>query len=294
LRTFRAGAANVVLGLRPGSAIRATEYEAKLGQLVTGASTYLGVAAPGTVYFGIDQLNGRKTYAPGNNESSPGRSSTLLLEGVVPPTSRKFWGTYAHEFAHSWMPRAFGKTQTTREELGSVFIEGFTDYLGYRIAHASALHTDAQFLEALSQFYLEYREAAAARPKGNPEFLRYRQGMMAAWMLDLELLKTTNGRAGFRELMRLLLKQHADTDGITRAEMKAALRSLGGSRTAALYDELTDISRPIGFARHLAGTGLRLDLVGDFKAALAKETRVLDVQAQGSAQRRFIQQWLAK
>jgi predicted metalloprotease with PDZ domain len=124
----------------------------------------------------------------------------------------------------------------------------------------------------------------AELPKGNPEFLRYRQGMMAAWMLDVELLKASGGRAGFRELMRLLLARHAGTDGLTRAEVREAIRTLGGARVAALFDPLTDITRPIDFPSHLVGSGISLS---------EKEgTRSVNGgKAPRGAERRFLTRW---
>lgn len=289
---FQAGPAQVTLALRAGHPVAPEAFAEKLRRLVIGASDYLATPPPPQIFFGVDRLGeGRTTYAPGNNESGPGLSSTLLIDSDGAVGGRKYWGTYAHEFVHSWIPRGFGNPSVTRQELGSTFIEGFSDYLAYRIAYSSGLLDRAAFLAALSEFYLEYGEARARAPQGNPEFLRYRQGMMAAWMLDLELLKATRGRAGFRELMRLLVQRHLRTDGITRDEMKDALRTLGGEQAAALYDPLTDIARPIDFARHLQGTGIVLQPVTDFTAAIERGQGAVTLMPRGSAQRRFLTRW---
>ena len=102
----------------------------------------------------------------------------------------------------------------TKKELGSVFTEGFTDYMAYRIAHSAGVHTREHFARALTRFYLEYLDvASSALSEADAEFLRYRQGMMAAWALDVELQRVSKGKYGFRELIRLLVKQHANTGG---------------------------------------------------------------------------------
>lgn len=286
------GATRLVIAVRHGHPIPVRTVSDHVERLVAGAAAYFGAPLPERLFVGIDRLAGRSTYAPGNNRGGPAHSATLLIDGDSAPDSWRFLGTLAHELAHGWIPRGFGQPQVTREELGSTFGEGFTDYLAYRLARFSGLLSDDRFMAALSRFYLEYREAAA-RTEGNPEFLRYRQGMMAAWMLDLELLKASGGRAGFRELMRLLMTRHAATDGLTRAELKDALRTLGGDGVAAMYDPLTDAARPIDFERHLAGTAIRLLPTDDFTAAIDAEVRAVRRHARSPAPaRRLFARWM--
>ncbi len=147
----------------------------------------------------------------------------------------------------------------TKKELGSVFTEGFTDYMAYRIAHSAGVHTREHFARALTRFYLEYLDvASSALSEADAEFLRYRQGMMAAWVLDVELQRISKGKYGFRELIWLLVKQHANTDGLTKQELIAALTTIGGERFAALYEQLTGTDASVDFSLFMKSTGIQI------------------------------------
>jgi hypothetical protein len=108
IHSFRAAGAEVVLALRDKHPVAPAEFQQRLARLVTGASDYLGAAPPEKVFFGVDRLGDGKTYAPGNNVTTAHQSATLLIDNDAGPANRKFWGTYAHEYVHTWMPRAFG------------------------------------------------------------------------------------------------------------------------------------------------------------------------------------------
>lgn len=259
VRASSAAGSAVVVAAPRDHPVHIRQLEASLLRLVAGAADYLGEPPPARVFFGVDLLRGRETYAPGQNMTTRSTSATLLIDqDGAGPHRLKFWGTYAHEFMHTWIPFALGDRAVVRRELGSTFSEGMTDYLAYRVTHASGLHSDRQFAAALSEFLTEYETVGAREPERNAEFLRYRRGMMAAWALDVELLKASGGRSGFREFVRLLLDRHRGGDGLTRAELEVVLRELGGDRVARLYGLLTDPAVGLDLQPHLVGTGMVL------------------------------------
>jgi predicted metalloprotease with PDZ domain len=149
--------------------------------------------------------------------------------------------------------------------LGAFFTEGFTNYFGYRLARLSGLHDDATLAKALSYYYVEYAYISGVGRKGNEGALGYSHGMMAAAVLDMELLRATNGKSGLKEVMQLLLRRHANTDGLTKDELVATLTETGGGKFAALYERLADDKISLDIPALLQDTGIQVKRIEDTK-----------------------------
>ena len=267
---FSAGGVPVYLAVRKEHAVSDEVFKEALKRLIEAGARYTGAKLPERVFFAVDLLGERKTYAPGNHVRGGAHGSTIMIDrDNADPRQPQFWGTYSHEFTHTWIPAVFGNSALTQKELGSFFTEGFTDYLAYRITHSAGIHTDDQFARALSKFYLEYADVAGSvENEQDAEFLRYRQGMMAAWMLDVELLRRSKGKRGFREFIRLLVGKYENSGGLTKEKFISALTELGGKETAALFEKLRDAEKKIDFSAILKDTGIKIEPVQNAREAL--------------------------
>ncbi len=258
--SFDVAGTSVYLAVRKGHPVNNAVFGGALKKIIETTVRYTGGKQPSRIMFGVDLLGGKKTSAPGNNVSTDSHSSSLLIDrDDANPLELNFFGTYAHEFAHTWIPAVFGDKNVTKKELGSLFSEGFTDYIAYRVTHSAGVHSDEQFARALSKFYLEYLETASSeRTENNAEFLKYRQGMMAAWVLDIELRRASNGKNDFQKFIQMLVKQHANTGGMTKQKLTATLMTLGGANIVSLYNRLMQPDIVIDVPLHMKGTGIQV------------------------------------
>ena len=263
--SFKAAGVPVYVAIREKDPTREATVQA-LKALVSNSVSYFGSKPSRNVMFAIDLLGNKKSYAPGNNTTSRLHSSTILLhKDNADPRRMGFAGTFAHEYTHSWIPHAFGASNTTIKNLGAFFTEGFTNYFGYRLARLSGLHDDATLAKALSYYYVEYAYISGVGRKGNEGALPYSHRMMAACILDMELLLSTSGKSGLKEVMQQLLRQHAHTDGLTKDELVAALTETGGGKFAALYERLADDKITLDIPALLQNAGIQVKRIEDTK-----------------------------
>lgn len=262
---FKAAGVPVYVAIRRKDPTQEATIQA-LKALVSNSISYFGTKPSSNVMFAIDLLGGKKSYAPANNITSRLHSSTVLLHKDNDDSRRMgFAGAFAHEYTHSWIPYAFGDSNATIKNLGAFFTEGFTNYFGYRLARLSGLHDDATLAKAISYYYVEYVYISGVGRKGNEGALGYSHGMMAACILDIELLRATNGKSGLKEVMQLLIRRHGNTDGLNRDELVAALTELGGSKFAALYEQLADDKVSLDIPALLQNTGIQVKRIEDAK-----------------------------
>lgn len=299
INSFEAAEIPVYLAVRQNHHISDAAFVETLKRLIEAGVAYTGAKPPERIMFGIDLLGDKKTNAPGNHERTNAHGSTLLIDrNDADATNPHFFGTYAHEFSHTWIPAVFGNSSVTRKELGSIFKEGFTDYLAYRITHYAGLHSDTQFANTLSKFYQEYLDVATSvKNENDAEFLKYRQGMMAALIIDIELQRATKGKIGFREFMQTLIKEHANTDGLTKQEFMEVLTRLGGERFLTLYNKLTDPKQFIDFSFHLKGTGIQIKPISitaqELKEQSNKNNLAIQFNAITDGEKKFLRRFLS-
>jgi predicted metalloprotease with PDZ domain len=262
---FKAAGVPVYVAIREKDPTREATVQA-LKALVSNSVSYFGTKPSRNVMFAIDLLDGKKSYAPGNNTTSRLHSTTVLLhKDNDDPRRMGFAGTFAHEYTHSWIPHAFGNSNATIKNLGAFFTEGFTNYFGYRLARLSGLHDDATLAKALSYYYVEYAYISGVGRKGNEGALGYSHGMVAACVLDTELLRATSGKSGLKEVMQLLLRRHGNTDGLTKDELIAALTETGGSKFGTLYEQLANDKASLDIPALLQNTGIEVKRIEDAK-----------------------------
>lgn len=249
----------LLFATRKVNEIKQKELQRNLSKIISTSLSFLGEPYPKKIIFIIDSRGEKNTYAPGNNVSRDEISTTVFLEpDNVDMENPTFYGAYAHEFIHTWIPAVFGNTAVTKDELGSIFKEGFTDYLAYRIAYLSGVHSEKDFINSLNKFYQEYQDIRTSiTNNSDKEFLNYRQGMMAAFILDLELQKNSRGKQNIFKLFRSLIKKYANSDGLTKEEFNKILFSAGGKDLVVLHQDLIDPHKEVEFGEHLQNTGIK-------------------------------------
>lgn len=291
LREFAIDGTQITISQAKDYPVGPDQVRTAVHDVVAASREYLGDRGAPRVFFALDLLPAGVS-APGFNLTSTQASSTLLLDAADrTPQQYGFWGTYAHEFLHSWTPHAFGGG--AQESLGPLFSEGLTNYLAYRIAHRSGLIDDTQFAEAISSYYLENRvlwQPARSEQRGA---LAYSQGMLAALALDFHIRRATTERSSLRDFMRTLIDRHGGKETLDQASFLALLAEIGGAGAADLYVRLGDTSRPVDWQRELAGTGIVLPALSDEEVNNARRgrTNVVRFAPRGRAEQRRFERW---
>ena len=294
-RRFTAADRPVTLVVRRGHPVGPSALETGLRALIEAAAAYLGPIPAERISFTVDVANGKQRSAPGNNAAVPRRSSTVFTTGDHASShDADLWGALAHEFVHTWTPNAFGDLARTNDELGPFFAEGFTDYLGYRIAHAAGLLDREAFEAALNRFYAEYLFVAGPGREKNAAFIPYRQGLFAALILDIELLRRSEGQADLGDVIRALTVRHAHGEGLTRDMFSSVLAELGGPGLDSLLFSLQDSGSPIDLRRHLAGSGIAVDEVENARVLIRRvdageRVEVLRFQPMTEMEKQFLE-----
>ncbi|MEM1268707.1 MAG: hypothetical protein AAGI08_01540 [Bacteroidota bacterium] len=277
-----AGAYSAALAVLNAHPVPDSVFAFGFEQLVRATDAYMaGQQNPDAIFVGIDLLEGKPTYAPGNSETVDGVTSFLVLQHGNQPSSTSFWGTIAHEYLHAWMPAPFVQIDASvmgpdDDRLRPWIREGFTNYLGYRIAHEAGLLTAAQLAESLTEDIRTYASYSPDEPLTGRR--GYVEGMVIGLGLDVALLDGSDQQANFRDWYRILLKRHAGQNAtpLSRQAMRQAAVDLGGTPAGVYFDSLTS-EQPTAVLRALdqalAGTRLlTLDEEGRRVVQLADST----------------------
>jgi len=222
-------------------------------RMARGQMDYFGGSHPAPIQFLALHLlpKGQDPGVPGFNRRVPGHDTVLALHTPQRPRDHfEFLGMLAHEHLHNWYPNAM------RSDLGPWFMEGLNDYVAYRGLLASGLHSRKQFSGMLSKWHREYEWCIRTK---NARVMPYRRGMIAAWVLDIELRRTTNGKHGLTDVLLDLLDNKPLEGIVQRSHFLARLRKFSGEDMEPLYKRLVEDSVTIDLAPFLAGTGFSID-----------------------------------
>jgi predicted metalloprotease with PDZ domain len=228
------------------------EFVDEFRRLVHGQMNYFGGSHPAPVQFLALHLlpKGVQPRVPAFNRRAPGQDTILALH--VPARPRRhfeFLGMLAHEHLHNWYPNAM------KSDLGPWFMEGLNDYVAYRGLLANGLHTREQFSGMLSKWHREYEWCVRTR---NRRVMPYRRGMIAAWVLDIEIRRATHGQSGLTDVLMRLIQEKPEGGVVRRPNFLAMLKQVSGQDMEALYRHLVEDDGPIDLAAHLEGTGFRI------------------------------------
>jgi len=254
------------------------EFVDEFKRLVRGQMNYFGGSHPAPVQFLALHLlpKGARSQIPAFNRRAPGHDTILALHSPARPRRHfEFLGMLAHEHLHNWYPNAM------KSDLGPWFMEGLNDYVAYRGLLANGLHTREQFSGMLSKWHREYEWCVRT---GNQRVMPYRRGMIAAWVFDIEIRRTTGGRNGLTDVLLRLIKEKPNGGIVQRPDFLAMLKKVSGQDMEALYRDLVEDDGAIDLATHLNGTGFHI----------AAETRAIEIRPETDAEKKLFKAILSE
>lgn len=178
------------------------------------------------------------------------RSVDVVFRQPPTPDNRAEWSPLVlHELLHLWLG---GAINTPAGEQQNWFLEGATDYLANLLALRAGVLTQDQFYDRLASHWDAYRAVdrhlplyAAGEDKAANDVLVYSGGLLAAFVLDTELRRASEGRVGIEAVMRRLYGEFGRTGvPFTGRDLRRVI--------AAVHRESIDWL----FARHVHGTEL--------------------------------------
>lgn len=249
------------------------ELSAAVGAVLTAMSARIGPLPVSRVFFGADSRGAQRSNAPGNAESTSRHLSALFTYGSSLPATPERVGAMAHELSHMWIPGSLGDlvASGSYDHLGPFVIEGFTNYLGYRLAYDAGLLTEAQFAGQLSHYLIEY--SLLLSPAGSQwrAGLPYSHGLLAALVLDVELRKRSGGARTFYDVVSLLRQRGSTTAGVTGLTLHDILVELGGAGLDSTFRTMQRSDVPLPLASLVAGSGITIRPIADVVRADREE-----------------------
>jgi len=246
-------------------------------RLVRGQMNYFGGSHPAPIQFLALHLlpKGAKSRIPAFNRRSPGHDTILALHTPARPRKHfEFLGMLAHEHLHNWYP------YTMKSDLGPWFMEGLNDYVAYRGLLANGLHTRQQFSAMLSKWHREYEMCVRT---GNKRVMPYRRGMIAAWVMDIELRRATAGRNGLTDVLLKLIEEKPAGGIVQRSHFLAMLKKVSGKNMETLYRHLVEDDGAIDLAPYLKGSGFHI-----------AKTRAIEIRPETDAEKKLFEAVLSE
>lgn len=164
--------------------------------------TLLPLSAPDKGWSSIGGTGLSDAFAMFSTESAEGTGLTYVL---------------AHEAMHTWIPRRIGKLG--EPEVRDYWIsEGFTDFYTYRVLARSGLWTPRDFVEMFNEMLAKY-SLSPERAKPNQRIidaywtdyrvqkLPYQRGMLFALLLEQRILKLSDGKQDFDDIVLEMRKK---------------------------------------------------------------------------------------
>lgn len=222
------------------------------------------------------------------------KSSTLLLSSRWRGSTRQGYlgwlGLASHEYFHAWnvkrlRPVELGPFDYDDENYttGLWISEGFTDYYGDLMLPRAGLASRDEFLNSLSQSIQQLQttpgrlvqSASMAsfdawikqyRPDENSlntSISYYTKGAVAAFLLDAEIQRATNGAKSLDDVMRLAMQRYGGTKGFTQAEFRKTASEVAGVDLTAWFTRTIDTTDEVDCAPALDWFGLRFKPAGE-------------------------------
>ena len=197
---------------------------------------------------------------------------------------------FAHEYFHTWLvkrikPASFVDADYSAETYTSLLwlFEGFTSYYESLILRRADLISDEVLAKLLSKdlkavlenpAHLSQSLAQASfdawikfyKPNANTvnsHVSYYRQGAMAAWVLDAEIRRKTKSKKSLDDVVRLLWEDYkaaqSDYSGITSDDVPEIFIRATGLDLTGLLSDLTHTAMPVDYAKYLKPLGISLE-----------------------------------
>lgn len=200
---------------------------------------------------------------------------------------KSFLGLIAHEYFHLWnvkriRPIELGPFDYTKENYTKMLwqVEGITSYYDDLFLKRCEIYKEEEYLGlistainklenlpgskvqtlALSSFDAWIKLYIPDENSDNSTISYYHKGMLVAMLVDLEIIKRTNGVKKLDDVMRLLYTKYYKEQkrGFTEEEFANALENVAGSSFNDLLQSLVYSTSPIDFSKYLNYVGLEL------------------------------------
>jgi predicted metalloprotease with PDZ domain len=216
------------------------------------------------------------------------KNSQLLMSSRWATRTRKaylsFLALVSHEYFHAWnvkrlRPVELGPFDYEHEVYTkNLWIsEGFTDYYGDLQLRRSAVPSEQEFLDALSDSIellqttpgrlVQPVELAsfdawikAYRPDENSPNVSisyYTKGQVIAFLLDAKIRRASDGRRSLDDVMRLAFRRFSGEKGFTSQDFRAAAREVAGIDLSEWFVKTLETTEELDYTEALDWYGLR-------------------------------------
>ena len=216
---------------------------------------------------------------------------------------KSFLGLIAHEYFHLWnvkriRPIELGPFDYTKENYPNMLwiMEGITSYFDDLFLKRCEIYKDEEYLAivataitkmenlpgakvqtlAASSFDAWIKFYIADENSDNSTISYYQKGMLASMIIDLEIIKRTNGKKKLDDVMRLLYTEYYKTKkrGFTEDEFAKALETVAGSSFTELLQNMVYTTNPIEYGKYLQYVGVELKNQPSGKMPLGINTKL--------------------
>lgn len=216
---------------------------------------------------------------------------------------KSFLGLIAHEYFHLWnvkriRPIELGPFDYTKENYTNMLwiMEGITSYFDDLFLKRCEIYKDEEYLAivataitkmenlpgakvqtlAASSFDAWIKFYIADENSDNSTISYYQKGMLASMIIDLEIIKRTNGKKKLDDVMRLLYTEYYKTKkrGFTEDEFAKALETVAGSSFTELLQNMVYTTNPIEYGKYLQYVGVELKNQPSGKMPLGINTKL--------------------
>lgn len=200
---------------------------------------------------------------------------------------KSFLGLFAHEYFHLWnvkriRPIELGPFDYTQETYTTMLwiAEGFTAYYDDLFLKRCAFYKDDEYLAivasaisrienlpgnkvqslAMSSFDAWIKFYITDENSDNSSISYYQKGMLAAMLIDLEIINRTNGTKKLDDVMQYLYNEYyvKKKRGFTENEFAESLETVSGTSFKDMLDSVVYTTKPIDYEKYFHYVGLEL------------------------------------
>ncbi len=216
---------------------------------------------------------------------------------------KSFLGLIAHEYFHLWnvkriRPIELGPFDYTKENYTNMLwiMEGITSYFDDLFLKRCEIYKDEEYLAIVATAITKMENLPGAKVQtlaassfdawikfylpdensDNSTISYYQKGMLASMIIDLEIIKRTNGKKKMDDVMRLLYTDFYKTKkrGFTEDEFAKALETVAGSSFTELLQTMVYTTSPIDYGKYLEYVGVELKNQPSSKMPLGINTKL--------------------
>ncbi|MFM9944131.1 MAG: M61 family metallopeptidase [Bacteroidia bacterium] len=216
---------------------------------------------------------------------------------------KSFLSLIAHEYFHLWnvkriRPIELGPFDYTKENYTKMLwvVEGITSYYDDLFIKRCDIYKEEEYLNIVATAINKMENLPGGKVQSlaessfdawikfywpdensdNATISYYQKGMLAAMVVDLEIIKRTNGKKKLDDVMRYLYTEYYKTKkrGFTEEEFAKALETIAGSSFKDLLNEVIYTTNAIPFGNYLAYVGLELKNQSSTKMPLGINTKL--------------------